>query len=102
VESAHLLPNYDEYLVAYKDRSASYDPNVFAVTPAVESELLANIVVVDSQVVGGWRREIKRKRLTIEATLVGDIDDRQKAALEVEAARYGEFLGLPVDFTIAQ
>lgn len=100
VESAHLLPNYDEYLVAYKDRSAAYDPSAFAGHLAVESALLNNIVVIDSQVVGGWRREIKRKRVTIEASLVSGIDDQQRAALEAEAARYSAFLGLPVDFDI--
>src|SRR5262249_53257204 len=25
---AHLLPNYDEYLIAYKDRDASFDPTL--------------------------------------------------------------------------
>src|SRR6185503_12937606 len=54
--SAHFLPNYDEFFIGYRDRSAMGQrlKNVKAVTGG--SALIAHVIVVDGQLVGGWKR----------------------------------------------
>ena len=54
--SAHLLPNYDEFFIGYKDRNAIGQRlrSVKAVTGG--NSLIAYVIVVNGQLVGGWKR----------------------------------------------
>ena len=54
--SAHLLPIYDEYLIAYKDRGAVTDPASTGRSSAT-IDGYAHWLVVDGRFVGTWRRE---------------------------------------------
>ena len=64
---AYLLPPFDEYTVAYKDRSAVLDP---LYTKLMNSGygIFKPIVVVDGQIVGIWKREFKKNSLVIEVS----------------------------------
>jgi hypothetical protein len=95
--TVHLLPNYDEYLIAYKDHSALLDkrPRVSRTRADVDA-LQAHIVVLDGHVVGGWRRTLTRNRLTVTADLLVRLKRAEQAALHGAAERYGEFLQMPV------
>jgi hypothetical protein len=95
---AYLLPNYDEYTVAYSDRSAVYEgapPDHLDPRGVV---LLNYIIVVDSQVIGAWRRTLKKGRVIIELKPFAPLSDIQMAAIQEAAQRYGDFLGLSVEF----
>ena len=88
----HLLPNYDELLVAYRDRSALLHPTL--VTDA--SSLIAHVVAVDGQVRGGWRRTMDRGRLVVELGPMQPLDAVTLTALDGSAQRLSRFTGLPV------
>jgi len=92
----HLLPNYDEHLVAYKDHGPSFDPAVFRQLDAGDDALMAHIVVVDGLVVGGWRRSVRRNDVVVTTNLLVGLDGAEQAGLEAAAEDYGRFLGLPV------
>jgi hypothetical protein len=92
---AQLVPNYDEYLVGYADRRAHVAPDVFP-APPTSMDLLANSVVVDGQVVGGWRRTAARGEVVVTTTLRMALSSAQRAGLERACERYGRFLGRPV------
>ena len=67
--SAHLLPNYDEFFIGYRDRSAI--GRRLADTRAVtgwNSTGFAHVVVIDGQLVGGWKRSRRDKLSTAEQT----------------------------------
>ena len=53
---ARLLPNYDEFFIGYRDRSAIGQrlKSVEAVTGG--NALIAHVIVIDGQLVGGWKR----------------------------------------------
>jgi hypothetical protein len=94
-----LLPNYDEALGSYRD----YGPVMDDALPRarnVADVLGAHIVVRDGFVVGGWRRAIARDRATVTVTLLIRLTTQELDALEVAAAAFGRFLGLPVDFRV--
>ncbi len=95
---AHLLPNYDEYLVAYKDHRASFDADVYGNLKPEEPALMAHIVVIDGLVVGGWKRTVGRREATIKTTMLVPLRDAERDALRMAAEKYGRFLGLPVRF----
>lgn len=58
--SAHLLPPFDEYLVAYQDRSAVSDLDGF----------LGPTVIVDGRVAGTWKRTKDNKSIDLQPSRV--------------------------------
>jgi hypothetical protein len=94
--TAHLLPNYDEYFIGFKDRSAigqlARKANIDKNSPA----LIAHIIVLDGQIVGGWKRIVKKDSAIIELNLITKLTKAENGAVTAAAERYGAFLELPV------
>ena len=61
--TAAVLPMYDEYLIAYKDRSAALNPARWNPFAARDSYMAP--IVVNGKVIGGWKRALKKNRLEI-------------------------------------
>lgn len=94
-QSIHLLPNYDEYLISYKDYSPIFSNEVKKLHKPFGNALLAHLIVRDGKIIGGWRREIKKKEVIIKTELFVQISKSDKLALGAAADQFGEFLGLP-------
>jgi hypothetical protein len=94
--SAHLLPAFDEYLVGYKDRSAVLQPKFVKQTNA-GGGMLSPIVVIDGQVLGTWKRTLKKAAVIIETRWFTEVNPGQFDAFRKAALQYGAFLNLPVD-----
>jgi hypothetical protein len=93
---AHLLPPYDEYLNAYKDRSASLDPSVWK--PGAGRDPYAAPVVLHGRVIGGWRHPAGSGTITLDLPRrLGASDGR---LVENAVRRYGDFVGS--ELTIAR
>ncbi|HEV8574299.1 MAG TPA: winged helix DNA-binding domain-containing protein [Dehalococcoidia bacterium] len=92
----HLLPNYDEYLIAYRDHSASLSAPLQTGFTAMFDMLARHIVVLNGRVIGGWRRTVEKNAVCIETTLLAPLNGEQEEALRVAAERYARFLGMPV------
>jgi len=92
----HLLPNYDEYLIAYRDHSSSFEGRPPMGTPALYDVLSRHIVVLNGKVIGGWRRTLTKNEVTIETNLLVSLTQTQDRALNDAAAAYGRFLGKSV------
>ena len=88
---AHLLPNYDEYFIGFRDRSA-----MGLRATALPSALDRHIAVVDGQVVAGWTRSPSTKSAEIRFTPVTHIATTDRRQLALAVRRYSEFLGVPV------
>ena len=72
--SIHLLPAYDEYLISYKDRSASLmqvdNPKVVS-----SNGIFRPIVVINGQVSGLWKRSHTKTHTTVDVTLFRSHDN---------------------------
>ena len=79
--TVHLLPNYDEYLIAYKDHSASLDVRLPSGSGAMYEMLSRHIVVLNGRVIGGWKNVAEKKGVAVEAKLIVPLDPAQKHAL---------------------
>jgi hypothetical protein len=100
--AAHLLPAYDEYTVAYKDRRALLDPkNRRAANVRGTYDILRPVIVIGGRVVGTWKRMIKRDAAEIEIKPLTRLSKTHEKAIDAAARRYGRFLGLPVHLDIA-
>jgi hypothetical protein len=91
--AVHLLPPFDEYVVSYKDRGAVVDLQDPLVGPGAHH--LGPIIVSAGQVVGRWKRTLKKSAVELETTHARPLTDAEQSGLEAAARRYGEFLGLP-------
>ena len=95
---AHLLPAFDEYTVAYKDRDAVLHPSHTRQANAAAA-VLGPTVIHDGRAVGTWKRTLKRDSVVIETALWTTLKRAERQALEAAARRYGEFLGLDAEVT---
>jgi len=97
---AHLLPNFDEFTVAYRDRQAllhpelAFDPKLFAYyrdsTPM--GGLLSNIVTINGRVRGAWSRSLDPRKVKVEIRPIAPMSRLEKDAVKTAAERYGRFL----------
>jgi hypothetical protein len=88
---ALLLPPYDEYLVAYRDRSAAGSPPASARSFG-ETTLLGPTIVVDGRVVGSWRRtQQARGATTALVTPWTKQTPKARRAIDSAIARYQAF-----------
>lgn len=98
--AAHLPPNYDEYFIGLKDRIAIGE---LVKTSAVEvpaDTFLAHVVAVDGQLVGGWKRTVTARAVSLRVHLVVEITGKQVRSIEAQARRYGEFLEMPMELAV--
>ena len=90
----HLLPNYDEYLIAYRDRGAVVDSSRERNLGIFTSLEYPHHVIFDGRLAGSWRRTITSKGATLDVKLYGKAEKRHVQTLAAEAKRYGRFLQL--------
>jgi hypothetical protein len=97
-----LLPIYDEYLVAYRDRVA-----VPHAAPARAESISGNSVtfqhalLLNGQIGGTWRTPRSRAGgLMVDVFSFKRLNGVERRALAVEAARYGRFLGTSLQVSL--
>jgi len=90
--TVHLLPAYDEYTIAYKDHSAIVDPDYR------ESVVVAFgiVIVIDGQIVGGWKRVVEKDRVVLTLDPFRDLTEPEQQALDLAVQRYQAFLRKPI------
>jgi hypothetical protein len=94
--AAYLLPDYDEYLVAYRDRSAVFD-NAHSGGLGPRGNVLGDYtIVLDGRIAGVWTRNLKNDAVVIQAKPFAPLTTAQQRAVRAAVERYGDFLGLPV------
>jgi hypothetical protein len=94
---ARLLPNYDEYFIGLKDRSAMLST---LTTLGLETEvgfLGGHILTINGQVVGGWRRTFSGKKAIVELKALTTLGDDERRSIAREVQRFAAFLGTPVE-----
>jgi hypothetical protein len=92
---AFLLPAFDEYTVAYRDRGAVVEP---AHAPHVEGmDLLRPAIVVNGRVVGTWTRTLGNGAVAVDLTPFTNLGTTARRAVTAAARRYAAFLELSPD-----
>ncbi|HET9200967.1 MAG TPA: winged helix DNA-binding domain-containing protein [Dehalococcoidia bacterium] len=86
---AHLLPPFDEYLVAYRDRTAALSRSGQA---AASEIVLGPVVVIAGKVRGLWNRKTDAKGAIIEVRPIASLSDAETAAVTAAAERYETFV----------
>lgn len=97
--TAHLLPVYDEYMVAYKDRRAALDP---AHAKQAGNGISSPAIVVEGRVVGTWNRRLKKDAVVIKPSFFAKLNKAETRALARAAERYARFIGLSAELHKSQ
>lgn len=95
-----LLPSYDEYLIAYKDRGAVVETSRAANLVARSNGGFGNHLIIDGRLAGGWRRTLKGHVVAIEVAPYKPLTPSQKGAVDTAADRYGEFLNQRAELSV--
>ncbi len=97
--SVLLLPNYDEYLIAYKDYGPVFDP-ALARKLGPREQIFSHVLVVGGQVVGGWRRVLEPTRVRVHVNTFVRLSKAQRDGMKRAAADYARFLDLELGLTL--
>lgn len=99
ISGTYLLPNYDEYTVAYKDRSLLMDKRIQGKTDARGNVVFNNTIMEDGLVTGTWRRTFSKDKVVIEPTVLKKPTTTRKTLIREAADRYAAFLSLKAEIT---
>jgi hypothetical protein len=93
----HLLPNYDEHVVAYRDHGPSLDPRAPTALAGWGNGLTTHMIVLNGLVIGGWRRNLEKDHIRMRMHLHVSLKARERTALKRAIVAYASFMKLPVE-----
>jgi hypothetical protein len=89
--TAHLVSIYDEYTIGYKDHSP-FASTAFGERMAAMGNALQNVIVIDGQIAGTWRREVGKKKALVELSPFAPLEVAAQEAVAAAAEKYRVFL----------
>ncbi len=98
-EQAFLLSIYDEYTIAYKDRSDISEERGIERMISKGNALNA-VVVLDGKVVGTWKRTMKKDKLEITLNPFKKLNESKLEVVKEAAGRYGKFWNKTVSILV--
>jgi len=78
----HLLPNYDEYIVAYSDRTWLFDTKHNDKLDSRQNPLFNNVIISDGRIIGTWKRTGSGKSQNIETKVFESLSKAQLSKLD--------------------
>jgi len=99
IPAIFLLPNYDEYIVSYKDRSAAI--NTADINKADPRGTIFNhTIIINGRIAGIWKRSFRKDTVDLEIIPFAKLSKANHSAINAAAKRYVKFLGLS-DFKLS-
>ncbi len=92
--AAFLLSIYDEYTIAYRDRSDVSDARDVERMISM-GNALTSVIVLSGKVAGTWKRDLRKDAVAIRLSPFRRPSTVEREALQSEVDRYGRFVGLP-------
>jgi len=93
----YLMPDYDEYGMSYKDRSAL--SSLKNTNPTKEDLTFGHFIVVDGVIMGTWNQEIKKSSIVITSSFFKPLPKSKHAEVTRAFKRYGSFFGKELEHT---
>jgi Winged helix DNA-binding domain len=95
-ESVYFLPSFDEFMISYKDRSASIEAHLKAQV-MTSNGIFKPIIVVNGKVVGIWKRTIRKDKLLIEPQFFYSDKKLNKDEMMKATEKLGKFWDLEIE-----
>jgi hypothetical protein len=103
--SVRLLPEYDVYVMGFRERDQLVPDEVRRQVAAhgrgkYEGPAGVRFVMIDGMAVGLWERKKRGKRIELQVTSSRKLTRAERAELDTEAEHIGAFLGLDPVLTV--
>jgi hypothetical protein len=96
-----LMPDYDEYGMSYKDRSALFAAKAetkFRDGIGRTDNLVFNrMLVIDGQIAGTWKRTLEKNKVSFQIEPFNPIPKAKQAAVKKAIKSFSDFVGRSVD-----
>lgn len=89
-----LMPDYDEYGIGFKDRSALFAPGRAAGEMSRDNPIFNRMLIVDGTIAGSWQRTVSSTHAHVQFAYFSPPSRSAAAALKAAALRFANFLGL--------
>lgn len=98
-DSVYLLPAYDEFLISYKNRSASIteDDHKKAIS---SNGIFRPVVLVNGQISGLWKKVIKKDRIVIETEYFRPHEDAEIQSIAKAADLFRHYAGKKAELSL--
>jgi hypothetical protein len=95
----HLLPIYDEYIIAYRDRVAvPHGPSTFR--PVARGVTFQHALIIRGEVTGTWRMTRHGSASAVEVFPLRPLSRPERAGIAERGEQYARFVGVPVPLSI--
>ena len=98
---AHLLPNYDEYLIAHKDRHLVVSPGSGDGVVRIKDPFVHHLVL-DGTLAGSWTRTMKNGSVHVNCAMYVRPAADTAGAIDAAVARLGRFMECPATSSCSQ
>ncbi|MEO8591368.1 MAG: winged helix DNA-binding domain-containing protein [Flavobacteriales bacterium] len=95
--TVHLLPNYDEYGIGYKDRSAFYDPS--QALAGRNNPVFRHLLLLNGRMVGTWDRTLAKKSVSVLTSPFAPLKGTAARSVHQAMQRFARFLELPLSMS---
>lgn len=92
LQRTFLMPDYDEYGISYKDRSALFKTERPAVRKQGASSPYSHMFVVNGVIAGTWKSLEKNKKCSVETVSFKRLEAEERQALKKAVQRYCLFV----------
>lgn len=95
--SSFLMPDYDEYGIAYRDRSAIFSKEEMKLPQRGGNPVFNRMIIIEGRIAGSWRRTINNSSMKIETVPFQPLSEPKKKLLNAAVKRFSAFVGKSVD-----
>jgi hypothetical protein len=97
IQDSFLMPDYDEYGMSYKDRSALLVEKSDLLQFRGENPAYNRMIIINGKIEGTWKRTIKNNNVNIETVPFRELSKNKHQALTRAIQKYCSFIGYQVD-----
>ena len=91
------MPEYDEFIISYKDRSAVL-PSEYNHKAVSNNGLFRPVILVNGKVTGLWKRTFEKDKVIVEAQLFKTTGKTIRHVVENESGKFRRFLRIKNTF----
>jgi hypothetical protein len=91
---AFLLSIFDEYTIAYKDRSDLSQANDIERTISM-GNALTSVIIINGKVAGTWKRTLSKNSVKVKLSPFRKLHKIEHVALQDAVIKYGKFIAMP-------
>lgn len=91
-QTTFLMPDYDEYGMGYKDRSAIFNPTELTQSIKSGNPVFNRMIIIDGKIAGTWQRILKKDTVEVNTFPFVPLSKEKQEALTKATQRYQSFV----------